>query len=54
MKPFPISVFLACIVLLAFVAVTIYLHPQECAAVVLVVLPAISAIRVAYFVIEGE
>lgn len=54
MKPFPISVILACVVLLIFVAVTIYLHPWECLAISIGVLVCAAAIRVAYFIIEGE
>ena len=54
MKSIPISVILACVVLIPFVAATIYLHPMECLAVAIGVLLSGSAIRVAYFVIEGE
>ena len=54
MKSIPISVILARVVLLIFVALTIYLNPMESLAVAIGVLLCGSAIRVAYFVIEGE
>jgi hypothetical protein len=54
MKLIPISVILASVVLFIFSAVTVYLHPLQCLAIAVVVLLAASAIRVAYFVIEGE
>jgi hypothetical protein len=54
MKSIPISVILASVVLLIFVALLVYLNPMECLAVVIGVLLCGSAIRVAYFVIEGE
>ena len=54
MKSIPISVILACVVLLIFVALTIYLHPMECLAVAIGVLLSGSAIRVAHFVFEGK
>lgn len=54
MKTIPISVILACVVLLPFVAATIYLHPWDCLVVALVMILCASIIRVAYFVIEGE
>lgn len=54
MKTIPLSVILAGIVLLIFTALSIYLHPWQCLAVSIGVLLCASAIRVAYFVIEGE
>ena len=54
MKTIPLSVILACVVLLAFVAVTVYLHPAVCLAFAIGALICASAIRVAYFVFEGE
>ena len=54
MKSIPISVILACVVLIPFVAATIYLHPWYCLFVALVMILSASIIRVAYFVIEGK
>lgn len=53
-KDIPVTVILACVVLLAFVAVTVYLHPAVCLAFAIGALICASGIRVAYFVIEGE
>ena len=54
MKTIPISVILACVVLLIFVAITVYLHPWYCLFVALVMILSASIIRVAHFVFEGK
>lgn len=53
-KDIPLTVMLSCSVLLVFVGLTVYLHPWESLAVALGVMLCAAAIRVAYFVIEGE
>lgn len=54
MKTIPLSVILSCVVLLIFVAITVYLHPWECLAVAIGMTLFAAAIRVAYFVSENE